>query len=191
MTLKCPACGSGDLLSQDIAESFSAPLGPPVLCRLQKVTCKTCDESGDFFDVNDERISAALDESTQRSIEEILRYLSEAGLSNAYVERVFGIPARTINRWKKEKQKSAAAVALLRVLRTFPWIAKVADERFEPVVADMSVVFAAGDALRRLTARASIVNSSAYSGGVAPISKLNQSTASGAAHNLQVAEFTG
>ncbi len=61
----------------------------------------------------------------------------------AYVERALDLPARTVARWKSGEH-SASALALLRVVATYPWMLEVAEHRFDLSVADAKVVMAAG-----------------------------------------------
>ncbi|MFA5698302.1 MAG: hypothetical protein WC954_01035 [Sphaerochaeta sp.] len=67
----------------------------------------------------------------------ILNDLNEMGYSNALMERILGLPARTLARWKNEQSinPSAAAIALMRIIRTYPWILVVADAKFDEEVA--------------------------------------------------------
>lgn len=64
---------------------------------------------------------------------DIQNYLNEQGYSNASMERSLGLPARTLERWKNDRTivPSAAALALMRIVRTYPWILKVADAPFD------------------------------------------------------------
>lgn len=112
---------------------------------MQQLRCRMCGESGDFADVNDSRIEEALDSSKKASIPTMLVYLDACGLSNAYIERVFQLPSRTIARWKRGEE-SGAALAFLRLLRTYPWLAKVADAGFDRLEADVAVYRAACEA---------------------------------------------
>lgn len=56
----------------------------------------------------------------------------------AHAERVLGLPARTIARWKTG-HASASATALLRFIVTYPWLLEVAEDQFEPTKADFHV----------------------------------------------------
>lgn len=149
VTLKCPMCGSDKLGISEREEKRSVPFGPDALCVLQVVTCSECGEHGDFGLVNDARIEAAIDASVTASVDVMLSHLEEIGLSNAYIERVFDIPARTIARWKRG-ERSATVVAFLRLLSTFPWLVEVAEENFSQREADLQVI----DAFFEVTDRA-------------------------------------
>lgn len=142
MTSQCPACGSTSLTVSERTEKLSVPYGPKIECRLEDARCLACGEQGDFRGVNDEHLDAAIVASEKASIESMLAFLVSAGQSNAYIERVFGLPMRTIARWKNGNA-SAAPVALLRLLRTFPWLSVVAESGFDAKEADAEVISAA------------------------------------------------
>jgi len=88
-------------------------------------------------------IEIALRESKVQSAIAMLEYLSNSGVSNAYLERALRLPARTTARWKGGVI-SAASLSLLRLVRTFPWLLDVADADFDPMVSAGTVLKAAG-----------------------------------------------
>jgi transcriptional regulator with XRE-family HTH domain len=60
----------------------------------------------------------------------MLDELARQGLSMAYLERALSLSPRTIARWKNG-ELSASALALLRLVRCFPWLLKVARADFD------------------------------------------------------------
>lgn len=80
--------------------------------------------------------------------EPMLQHLAEAGISMAYLERALRLPARTVARWKSGNV-SASGLALLRVVRRFPWVVEVAASRFAEDVAARAVVGAAAETLHQ------------------------------------------
>lgn len=60
----------------------------------------------------------------------IINDFVKAGYSMAYMERALGLPMRTMARWKKGSY-AKADLALMKVLKAFPWMIKVADEQFK------------------------------------------------------------
>ena len=130
MAIECPVCGSDQVTLSDHTRSISVPYGPSVKYVARIGTCGVCETSGDFLRVNDARIEEALLESVRREVLGILDYLSGLGMTNAHVERVLGLPTRTIARWKRG-EFSESAVVLLRILRTYPWIMRVVDDGFD------------------------------------------------------------
>jgi hypothetical protein len=105
-----------------------------------------CGESGDFADKNDSLIEAAVERLNSRAVEEIVQFLASVGLTMAYIERALELPQRTIMRWKAGEH-SAAAVALLRLLRTYPWLLKVAECGFEKKYSQVVVLEQAANVL--------------------------------------------
>jgi len=105
--------------------------------------CLVCGESGDFSGANDEQIVKALEIAKKESAVVMLEYLSNLGIKMSYMERALELPTRTIARWKGG-ELSAATLALLRIIRTFPWILEVADAHFDQSVAKYRVIEEAG-----------------------------------------------
>jgi hypothetical protein len=68
------------------------------------------------------------------------------------MERALGLPARTLARWKNEQttSPSAAGVALMRIIRTFPWILEVADVQFDKTKARKVLLQAAMDEIVKI-----------------------------------------
>jgi hypothetical protein len=50
----------------------------------------------------------------------------------AYFERAFELPVRTGTRWKSG-DFSSSSIALLRIVKTFPWMTEIAEARFDPI----------------------------------------------------------
>ena len=61
----------------------------------------------------------------------MLSHLSKIGYSMAAIERALELPQRTISRWKANKELSSIGIALLRIIRTYPWILEVAEKKFD------------------------------------------------------------
>lgn len=132
MTTKtCPVCASDTVTSTTEKRVVTATLGPPWTYAAVVDSCATCGEVGDFEAVNDERIEVALRESEVASIRAMLDELASKGISNASLERALRLPQRTTARWKEGKL-SAGAAALIRMVRTFPWMLEVADADYKP-----------------------------------------------------------
>ena len=146
-TQQCPVCGSVEVDTSDDSQEIRVPFGPTVRVSQVVNVCKACGESGDFFGINDDRIKLALAESVKTSVPLMLEALVSRGLSMAYLERALDLPARTAARWKSG-ESSAAVVALLRAIATFPWILGVAESGFDPTVAKTAVVAEAAHLLR-------------------------------------------
>lgn len=151
MPITCPVCGSNEVKTTKRPRTLRVAFGPDAAFEEREDRCKTCGESGDFAGENDSRIDEALDISRRKSVPAILAALSETGIKNAYLERSLGLPTRTIARWKAGDY-SASMLALLRMVRTFPWLLEVADENYESNVARRKVVEAAAGILSQAVA---------------------------------------
>jgi len=86
---------------------------------------------GDFFNENEEITEKALSKLNEIYVKEIIEYFNEKNISLAGIERAVGLPQRTLTKWKNNfSSPSAAGVALLKYLRTFPWLLEVAEQKF-------------------------------------------------------------
>jgi transcriptional regulator with XRE-family HTH domain len=147
MSKFCPVCGSTEFKTVTNKNSLPIAYGEPAIVEETTDTCLSCGVSGDFSDENDLRVTTALAEAKKKSIDAMLETLSEMGIKMAYLERALELPARTVSRWKSG-ESSAASLALLRAIRTYPWILEVADARFDPYIAKMKLVEGAAQVLR-------------------------------------------
>ena len=138
-TVTCPLCGSAEIDRSTRTETFSTPYGPAMEAQLAVYTCRACGESGDFTGENDCAILKAEESSNRASIATITEELAKTGVRIAYVERALRLPPRTVARWKAQSC-SAAGLALLRMVRTYPWLLGVADANFDASVARQAVV---------------------------------------------------
>jgi len=110
-------------------------------------TCNSCGLCADFTGENDAVVKAAIEKSEAAAAESILRWFSENGVPAVHFERVLRLPMRTTQRWKSG-EVSAAALALLRLTRTYPWLLDVADSNYDEHVAIGALIEAAGHAFR-------------------------------------------
>lgn len=130
MATHCPSCGSDQL--ETITKKHSMPIvyGSAAEWNETIQHCLVCDESGDFSGDNDAIVNSAIELAKKQSISTMLDSLTEAGIKMAYMERALELAPRTIARWKTGGA-SAASIALLRIICTYPWIVDVADANFE------------------------------------------------------------
>jgi DNA-binding transcriptional regulator YiaG len=133
----CPVCGSSHVRIEEEERLIFEPYGGQKAIRLQVCVCMDCGADGDFLNQNDTSILAAQNYLKANAVSQIVNYLNDTGYSSAAMERAFGLPARTIAKWKRESDScpSASAVALLRIVRTFPWLISVADAKFDHAIA--------------------------------------------------------
>lgn len=129
--MKCPSCGS-DEVSEDYREHEArVPYGPTIkaACILNK--CSKCDFTGDIDQVNDARIERATVESTQASIPVMVDILKGNGYTLVYCERALRLPFGTFKKWVTDPAAmDPAAVVMLRMVATYPWLLQAADDNF-------------------------------------------------------------
>jgi len=132
--IKCPACGSSDVATSYRESTIHIPLAEVVSYRERIDTCHECQTEGDFLKENDGKIDEVLAEARKASANSLIESLAADGISMASFERALELAPRTLARWKSGAC-SASSLALLRLVRTFPWLLQVAEESFSPVVA--------------------------------------------------------
>jgi len=133
MAQQCHACGSEQMDTEMMSLEYTPPFGDAIEYQVPAVTCRACGESFEAEGAA-EAVRAAMADADRSSAKRIVEYLEKQRLSMAYIERVLGLAPRTIFRWKSGEM-SAAGLALLRIVRTYPWILRVAGARFDQAVA--------------------------------------------------------
>jgi len=152
MNTLCPVCGSDALTTSIKKHALTVIYGKPAEYNEVVDTCSVCEESGDFSDLNDATINQIMKAAKKESATNMLDYLSNHNIKMSYMERSLELPARTLARWKAE-DCSAAGLALLRIIRTYPWILEVADDRFSQPTASSRLVEEAGHVLKHALPR--------------------------------------
>ena len=147
MSTLCPVCGSDELKKTTHKHTLTVIYGNPSEYDEVIEKCLTCEESGDFSDVNDKTINQLIDVAKKQSVINMVEYLSNHNIKMSYMERSLELPARTVARWKAG-DCSSAGLALLRIIRTYPWILEVADDRFDESVACSRLVEEAGHVIK-------------------------------------------
>lgn len=146
MSTFCPACGSDSIETTKKKHMIPIVYGNPAVFDEVLEKCLVCEESGDFTGANDELIDKAIEVAKKQSVINMLQALSHNGIKMSYMERALELPTRTIARWKGG-ELSAATLALLRIIRTFPWILEVADAHFDQSMANYRLVLEAGNVI--------------------------------------------
>jgi len=147
-SLFCMECDSENITTKFIDFEVPLPLGGNFSYKKEIHVCENCNEEGSFSDQqikeNHERYLAALNEANSKSLNHILEDFSAWDFSLAHIERSLRLPQRTISRWKaaeaSDKGISAAGIALLRVVHTYPWMLKVADQDFDKTIAEQELI---------------------------------------------------
>ncbi len=128
--IQCPACGSDDLITLTEEKSHQLTLGGEFNYLETMYKCSVCEEEGDFGNKNDDAYALAEQQALKIQIPLLIESLSsEYKVSMAQFERAFELPQRTLTRWKTG-DFSSAGIALLRTVKTFPWLVKVAENKF-------------------------------------------------------------
>lgn len=127
----CPACGSGKVKQTEFEYSEQITLGPKLTFNQINYKCSACGEEGGETDKN---YLVAQNSARECLVKNIIEDLNIKNISMAFFERVFELPILTLTRWKTGNF-SSSSIALLRVIKTYPWITEVAEHRFDPNVA--------------------------------------------------------
>lgn len=142
---RCVYCGSDELFIKGDSLELHEPFLETQSVVIEVLTCRKCGFE-EYLPSNDETIERAMADLKKASMVLLLNDLNSRGLTNAYMERALGLPARTLARWKNEASlmPSAAGHALMRLIWTFPWLLQVADAGFDENEARILLLKAAG-----------------------------------------------
>lgn len=133
----CPICGKGVLERVTKIEKIEDHFAGVSEVEEVEYLCPVCGERGDFFDENSKNLEKAYKEQKRVATANILDSFTKNGMNFAAIERSLEIPQRTLAKWKGQyTEPSAAAVALLKYLYTFPWLLEVADTNFDSAHAE-------------------------------------------------------
>ena len=127
--MKCPVCGNEMELKDN---EFKIQIGYGISSStIHTYVCPECD-----YDIDDKGnkkiIAEAIKKTNCDCAYKILEILKKEGKNFSEIERKFNLPSRTLSKWINKKIKpSASAVALLRIIKAFPWMEKVAEFNFE------------------------------------------------------------
>lgn len=132
--IECPVCGSNKIEREEKETSLCVPYGTEKKVSETLFRCSECKTSFGDDKSADEDIKRALELLKKDSARNILKYFSENRMNFAGMERALELPQRTMSRWKTEGAVDASALALLRMIRTFPWLIDVADNNYDEVI---------------------------------------------------------
>ncbi|MEO6098317.1 MAG: hypothetical protein ABIW76_22645 [Fibrobacteria bacterium] len=141
----CKSCGEPGMRVVETTQHYTAPFGKPVPYQQSHTECDHCEME---FDVSDpEAFPNAIREAEILSVEEILKFFKEHAIPLGRVERALELPHRQISNWKSKEAWSKSGLALLRILRSYPWIIDVADKHFQEKIVQGKLLEAASGAL--------------------------------------------
>ena len=146
---KCPVCGSNKGHVTSESKSYPVPYGPLTILEEQYTSCDNC---GEKVSISDRKYSeAAITASKWESAKTMITYLCNLGHSCAGIERVLELPQRTLSQWRSSHEPAAGGLALLRLIRTYPWLLEVAADGYTSFAAKQTLFNAAmkqiGDSL--------------------------------------------
>lgn len=131
----CPACGSTSVKYTRKDKDISVPYSNVKTISITEYICSTCGATGDFVGDNDAVLEGALKSANKEAIHNILQYLNSLNISMAAIERALELPQRMLTKWKNDLTgQSAAGVALMKMVRTFPWLLDVAENKYDAVI---------------------------------------------------------
>lgn len=132
-SINCPVCGSDKCHVASEHQSYHIPFGPLTIIEDQYSFCENC---GEKVSISDQGHSQAIiDSSKWESVKTMIEYLCRNGHSCAGIERVLELPQRTLSQWHSKHEPAAAGLALLRLVRTYPWLLDVAAEGYSSFAA--------------------------------------------------------
>ncbi len=134
----CPICGSEKVERFETISKAQLTVGPSFTFHEIYYKCSTCHEESDIFAETDKNYLKAQKEAEAQWIKDALNQLADLGISMAFFERAFELPIRTLTRWKTG-DFSSTSLALLRVMKTYPWMVEVAAHNFDPLFAQKSM----------------------------------------------------
>jgi len=135
---KCPFCDSTNVTIKKSYDYKNIPYSQKAKLETQQLLCKDCGMEIDVSD--DDKILEAIETTTKKSISEIIDQLKEkTDWSFAELEHALDLPERTFSRWKSNPKLSASSITLLRLIRTYPWLAAVADYEYEKEYATQAI----------------------------------------------------
>lgn len=144
----CPICGeknSLEIKKEKLKIKYAREKG---LATFKYYECPSCGATFDF-DFEEENEKSIKREKTivrQKSVSKILSCL-EKDYSFVEIERSFGLPPRSLSKWKTgAKSPSAAVATLINLIGVFPWLSYVAASDYD---LDFSYRIAAMAFLRR------------------------------------------
>lgn len=138
---ECRSCGAPDARVVEVSKQYMAPFGKSVSYQQAYTDCAVC---GEKVDVSaPEAFPEAIRAAEINSVDEVLKYLKEHGITHGQIERCLELPNRQVSNWKSKETWSKSALAVLRITRAYPWILEVAEKHFDPTVVRAKLLEAA------------------------------------------------
>jgi predicted RNA-binding Zn-ribbon protein involved in translation (DUF1610 family) len=139
----CPICGSKNIKRSEEDSFDKLTLGTRFKFKEISFKCTSCKEEFDLGET-DKNYLKAQKQAQAELVKNIIDDLNKKGITMSFFERVFELPIRTLTRWKTG-DFSAASLALLRIVKTYPWITKAAEYRFGKTFSNKVLIEAANN----------------------------------------------
>ena len=129
--LRCPLCGSDKVKLGKETINLSEPYGGEKSFEIDNYVCSVCDFEGDILDQNDFIIIKEANKLKAVACQNIIEHFEQQGISIRAIERILGLHIGSLSEYKTLiAQPDPAVVALLKFLRTYPWLLDVAEAKF-------------------------------------------------------------
>ena len=133
---RCPECGSKAIIENKKNISIKEPFANEVNIEINENVCSLCGSQGDFFNQNETLIDETIKNLKQKSIKNILNDFTNNKMSMSSIERALEMPQRTLTKWKNSTNyPSSAGIALMRLIKLFPWLLEVAENKYNYIEA--------------------------------------------------------
>ena len=132
----CPVCGSSELLHHKKDKDIQLDFFQSVKFSYDVDYCSICGYEGEANDSYPLAFSSAKSLSDKDVSYHLIEWNRAKGIKDSYFERSFGLPARTLNRWRSgSNTPSATGVTLLKLVNTFSWLTEVAEYKYDQAIA--------------------------------------------------------
>lgn len=156
--MECAYCGVSEVLEvEGERELFDVFAGVKSL----KTTIRQCQVCGFEEDCTADSVLLEAEAALAKAaVVTIINDLNAMGHTNVDLERIMRLPARTLARWRNDPSimPSSAAVTLLKIVRTFPWLLEVMECGYDREKAKAIHLAHAVEELVEITGRFNAVN---------------------------------
>lgn len=127
----CPSCGEEIEASSHLTRKVRIDYYQSFAMNYNNFECVVCGYTGSLDGSDEKQLKELREKSDHETLVKLIDEITFNYDKAANIERAFSLPPRTLNRWKHNKG-SASALALMKLIRTFSWLIKVAEHGYEP-----------------------------------------------------------
>lgn len=149
---KCRACESNNVVASYQDQLFELPLCESFTVNIVTYLCLECSAEGDFTKENDVNFEKAKQSALTRSVNKMLDDLAEKEISASTLERSLSLAPGETSRWRKGFF-SDSNIALLRLIKTYPWLLGLAAQGYDSRSADVALVVQSSNLAVRLRSK--------------------------------------